>query len=264
MSAWRPARSRRDDGRRSRTCSNAFASANIAHAHDRGLAGRRAQARRHRHGGDASAQAAAARRADQRRRRRREVSDDGRDHARARAAADATVLFVEHDMEIVGRYAERVLAFYDGPRHRRRHAEPRCSATPRCSRYVTGAAPLSAADASTPCASSCSRWRCCAAVSLTVPPASMVGLVGRNGAGKTTLMRARRWASSAPARGRISFAGQDLIALPTHAAPRSASATCPRTAASCRSSTVEENILVPVWATRAPDADEPPRRSSTG
>ncbi|HEX7969143.1 MAG TPA: ABC transporter ATP-binding protein [Stellaceae bacterium] len=27
---------------------------------------------------------------------------------------DVTVLFVEHDMEIVGRYAERVLAFYDG------------------------------------------------------------------------------------------------------------------------------------------------------
>jgi branched-chain amino acid transport system ATP-binding protein len=29
-------------------------------------------------------------------------------------AADATVLFVEHDMEIVERYARRVLAFYDG------------------------------------------------------------------------------------------------------------------------------------------------------
>ena len=28
--------------------------------------------------------------------------------------ADATVLFVEHDIEIVERYATRVLAFYDG------------------------------------------------------------------------------------------------------------------------------------------------------
>jgi energy-coupling factor transporter ATP-binding protein EcfA2 len=27
---------------------------------------------------------------------------------------EATVLFVEHDMEIVGRYADRVLAFYAG------------------------------------------------------------------------------------------------------------------------------------------------------
>jgi len=32
----------------------------------------------------------------------------------ALAGGEATVLFVEHDMEIVGRYAERVLAFYDG------------------------------------------------------------------------------------------------------------------------------------------------------
>jgi branched-chain amino acid transport system ATP-binding protein len=29
-------------------------------------------------------------------------------------AEGATVLFVEHDMEVVSRFAERVLAFYDG------------------------------------------------------------------------------------------------------------------------------------------------------
>ena len=32
----------------------------------------------------------------------------------AAKAEGATVLFVEHDMEVVGRFAERVLAFYDG------------------------------------------------------------------------------------------------------------------------------------------------------
>jgi branched-chain amino acid transport system ATP-binding protein len=32
----------------------------------------------------------------------------------ALADVDMAVLFVEHDMEIVGRYARRVLAFYDG------------------------------------------------------------------------------------------------------------------------------------------------------
>lgn len=32
----------------------------------------------------------------------------------AARAADATVLFIEHDMEVVERYAERVIAFYDG------------------------------------------------------------------------------------------------------------------------------------------------------
>jgi branched-chain amino acid transport system ATP-binding protein len=29
-------------------------------------------------------------------------------------AEGATVLFVEHDMDVVARYAQRVLAFYDG------------------------------------------------------------------------------------------------------------------------------------------------------
>jgi branched-chain amino acid transport system ATP-binding protein len=50
----------------------------------------------------------------------------------------AAVLFIEHDMEIVGRYAERVLAFYDGrviadgpPAVALRHADVQ--------RYVTGA-----------------------------------------------------------------------------------------------------------------------------
>jgi branched-chain amino acid transport system ATP-binding protein len=32
----------------------------------------------------------------------------------ALAGAEVTVLFVEHDMDIVERYAERVLAFHDG------------------------------------------------------------------------------------------------------------------------------------------------------
>jgi branched-chain amino acid transport system ATP-binding protein len=32
----------------------------------------------------------------------------------ALGAGEVTILFVEHDMEIIGRYAERVLAFYDG------------------------------------------------------------------------------------------------------------------------------------------------------
>jgi branched-chain amino acid transport system ATP-binding protein len=33
---------------------------------------------------------------------------------RALKANDMTILFVEHDMEIIGRFADRVLAFYEG------------------------------------------------------------------------------------------------------------------------------------------------------
>jgi branched-chain amino acid transport system ATP-binding protein len=52
-------------------------------------------------------------------------------------AEGATVLFVEHDMEIVARFADRVLAFYDGrviadapPQAALRH--------PEVQRYVVG------------------------------------------------------------------------------------------------------------------------------
>jgi branched-chain amino acid transport system ATP-binding protein len=52
----------------------------------------------------------------------------------------ATIVFVEHDMEIVSRYADRVMAFYQGriladgePHHVLKDAEVR--------RYVTGGAP---------------------------------------------------------------------------------------------------------------------------
>ena len=32
----------------------------------------------------------------------------------ALSAADVTILYVEHDMDIVTRYSQRILAFYDG------------------------------------------------------------------------------------------------------------------------------------------------------
>ena len=50
---------------------------------------------------------------------------------------DVTVLFVEHDMEIVGRYAERVLAFYDG-RIIADDVPATVLGNPEVQRYVTG------------------------------------------------------------------------------------------------------------------------------
>ena len=52
-------------------------------------------------------------------------------------AEGATVLFVEHDMEVVGRFAERVLAFYDG--RIIVDAPPQAAlANPEVKRYVVG------------------------------------------------------------------------------------------------------------------------------
>ena len=52
-------------------------------------------------------------------------------------AEGVTVLFVEHDMEVVGRFAERVLAFYDG--RIIADAAPQVAlADPEVKRYVVG------------------------------------------------------------------------------------------------------------------------------
>jgi len=57
--------------------------------------------------------------------------------AGALAAEKVTVLFVEHDMEIVTRYADRVIAFYSG---RVIADDPRYAvlADEQVQRYVTG------------------------------------------------------------------------------------------------------------------------------
>jgi branched-chain amino acid transport system ATP-binding protein len=52
-------------------------------------------------------------------------------------AEGTTVLFVEHDMEIVSRFAQRVLAFYDG--RIIADAAPQVAlADPEVQRYVAG------------------------------------------------------------------------------------------------------------------------------
>ena len=86
-------------------------------------------------------------------------------------------------------------------------------------------------------------------LSLTVPEGRMVGLVGRNGAGKTTLMRAVM-GHLAPGQGRIAFNGQDLAALPRHARTGLGIGYMPEDRGLVPELTVEENILVPVWASK--------------
>lgn len=84
--------------------------------------------------------------------------------------------------------------------------------------------------------------------SLHVPAGRMVGLVGRNGAGKTTLMRSVMGHLPLQ-RGRITFNGQDLATLPTHARAAQGVGYLPEDRGLVPELTVEENILVPLWAT---------------
>ena len=90
-------------------------------------------------------------------------------------------------------------------------------------------------------------------VTLAVPDGAMIGLIGRNGAGKTTLMKAVMGLLRA-ARGAVQFDGGDLLAQPTHARVRLGIGYMPEDRRLIPDLTVEENVLVPAWAARLPDA----------
>ena len=86
-------------------------------------------------------------------------------------------------------------------------------------------------------------------LSLTVADGTMVGLVGRNGAGKTSLLRTVMGHLS-PSQGRIVFNGLDLSRVPRHERAAQGIGYMPEDRGLVPELTVEENILVPVWASR--------------
>jgi branched-chain amino acid transport system ATP-binding protein len=92
-------------------------------------------------------------------------------------------------------------------------------------------------------------------LSLSVANGSMTGLVGRNGAGKTTLLRTIMGHLPA-SRGRVTFDGQDLASLPSHARVGLGIGFMPEDRGLVPELTVEENILVPVWTHRKLDEAE--------
>ena len=90
-------------------------------------------------------------------------------------------------------------------------------------------------------------------VTLSVPERAMIGLIGRNGAGKTTLMKAVMGLLRA-ASGEVTFAGRDLLAQATHARVHLGIGYMPEDRRLIPELTVEENVLMPAWAARVPDA----------
>lgn len=90
-------------------------------------------------------------------------------------------------------------------------------------------------------------------VCLDIPQGCMAGLIGRNGAGKTTLMRAIMGLMPIEAKA-IEIRGENLAAVAPHGrAPRGIS-YLPEDRRLIPSLTVEENILLPVWANGIVDA----------
>lgn len=89
-------------------------------------------------------------------------------------------------------------------------------------------------------------------VSLQVGRGQMVGLIGRNGAGKTTTLRTIMGHLSLSS-GSLRFDGKDLSSLPRHARAGLGIGYMPEDRGLVPELTVEENILVPLWASGIAD-----------
>ncbi len=91
-------------------------------------------------------------------------------------------------------------------------------------------------------------------ITLEVPAGGLVGLVGRNGAGKTTTLKSITGILPVAA-GRISFDGADLLAVPGHGRARLGIGYMPEDRRLIGTLTVEDNILLPAWASRLEGVD---------
>jgi branched-chain amino acid transport system ATP-binding protein len=89
-------------------------------------------------------------------------------------------------------------------------------------------------------------------VDMTVGERQFVGLIGRNGAGKTTLMRAIMGILP-PKAGGITFLGKSIDRTSTHLRARAGIGYMPEDRRLIPTLTVEENVLVPAWASSRPD-----------
>jgi branched-chain amino acid transport system ATP-binding protein len=85
-------------------------------------------------------------------------------------------------------------------------------------------------------------------VSMRVEQGQLAGLVGRNGAGKTTLLRTLI-GILAPSGGAIALDGRPLAGLPPHARARLGIGYMPEDRRIIPPLTVEENVMMPAWAT---------------
>ena len=84
-------------------------------------------------------------------------------------------------------------------------------------------------------------------VTMAVPPGKFTGLIGRNGAGKTTLMRSIMGILK-PRNGSMRFEDVALNEMPVHLRARRGIGYMPEDRRLVPDLTVEENVLLPAWA----------------
>lgn len=89
-------------------------------------------------------------------------------------------------------------------------------------------------------------------VTLEIPSGGLVGLVGRNGAGKTTTMKGILGLVSVTG-GSVALDGTDLLRVPGHKRARLGIGYMPEDRRLIGALSVEDNILMPAWATGRAD-----------
>ena len=92
-------------------------------------------------------------------------------------------------------------------------------------------------------------------INLEVPTGELVALVGRNGAGKTTTLKSIMGLVPV-ADGSIQLDGQDLVKVPPHERASFGIGYVPEDRRLIGSLTVQDNIMMPAWASKLATADE--------
>jgi len=92
-------------------------------------------------------------------------------------------------------------------------------------------------------------------VTLEIPAGGLVGLVGRNGAGKTTTLKGIMGLMPVTG-GTITLDGADLVRVPGHKRAQLGIGYMPEDRRLIGALTVEDNILMPAWATGRTDGRE--------
>ncbi len=92
-------------------------------------------------------------------------------------------------------------------------------------------------------------------VSLDIPSGGLIGLVGRNGAGKTTTLKSIIGIMPVSG-GSIQFDGQDLLQIPAHRRAHLGIGYMPEDRRLIGALTVQDNIMMPSWASRTKTGNE--------
>jgi branched-chain amino acid transport system ATP-binding protein len=86
-------------------------------------------------------------------------------------------------------------------------------------------------------------------VTLDIPSGGLIGLIGRNGAGKTTTLKSIIGVMPVSG-GSMQFDGQDLLQVPAHRRAHLGIGYMPEERRLIGALTVQDNIMMPSWASR--------------